>query len=192
MTELIASVFRGLPGRLHHMKTSKFILTVLAGLALVALLSLAACSGSSAAENAAEAPDTPVTGPADAQATEQAEAEASSAASADDPYAGTWELTGFLDGDKLMTVDEYAATADANPSTFPTTYELRADGTALAHNSITGDVEATWQAGDHKITVIVNGTDYVLSIKSSDDGEQYLTYDDPGIEGAISVFEKVD
>jgi len=175
------------------MKTSKFILTIIAGLALVALLSLAACSGSSAAENAAEAPDTPVTGPADAQATEQAAEEEASGgvATADDPYAGTWELTGFLDGDKLMTVDEYAATADANPSTFPTTYELRAGGTALAHNSITGDVEATWQAGDHKITVIANGTDYVLSIKTFDDGKQRLIYDDPGIEGAISVFEKV-
>ena len=179
------------------MKTSKLILTTLVGLALVAMLSLAACGGSDAAEDEAvdvagaaepvEAPEEPAaTGPADATAADQA------ATSDDIPYAGTWELTGFLDGDKLMTVDEYAATTDANPSTFPTTYELRADGTAIAHNSITGDVEATWQAGDHQITVIANGTDYVLTIKSDDDGGQVLIYDDPGIEGAVSVFEKTD
>ena len=140
------------------MKTSKLILTTLVGLALVAMLSLAACGGSDAAEDEVaeapapvEAPEEPAAnGPADATAADQA------ATSDDIPFAGTWELTGFLDGDKLMTVDEYAADVDANPSTFPTTYELRADGTAIAHNSITGDVEATWQAGEHEITVIAS------------------------------------
>ena len=174
------------------MKTSKLILTTLVGLALVAMLSLAACGGSDAAEDEVaeapapvEAPEEPAaTGPADATAADQA------ATSDDIPFAGTWELTGFLDGDKLMTVDEYAADVDANPSTFPTTYELRADGTAIAHNSITGDVEATWQAGEHEITVIANATDYVLTIKSDGDGGQVLIYDDPNIEGAVSVFEK--
>ncbi|MGI6221181.1 MAG: hypothetical protein ACOYIP_04855 [Coriobacteriales bacterium] len=172
------------------MKTSKFILTMIAVLALVAMLALAACGGSKAAETA-DVPDEPAaTGPADAQAADQAAESAS--ASEDDPYAGTWELTGFLDeNDKLLSVDEYAETADANPSTFPTTYELRADGTAIAHNTSTGDVEATWHAGDHQVTITANGTDYVLMVKLDDSGEHLLTYDDPEVEDLVSVFEKI-
>ena len=104
---------------MHLMKTSKLILTTLVGLALIAMLSLAACGGSDAAEDEVaeapapvEAPEEPAaTGPADATAADQA------ATSDDIPFAGTWELTGFLDGDRLMTVDEYAA--DAVDAYFP-------------------------------------------------------------------------
>lgn len=170
------------------MKASRLITMILAALAFAGLLALAGCGGSAASEGVDE--PTPVETPKSEAVLDAVSADEAPAATEDAPYAGVWELSGFIDenGDE-MSIEDYASENNVNPSKLLISYEIMADGTALVDNKQTGAVAATWREDGHQIIVTANATDYALEVSKEDGGTVLLSTD--ADTGVVSIFSKV-